>query len=290
MLLNDLKKHYIEIMKKSGIESAAFDFNYILQEVCGISSVDMLTDPNLCLSSDIENRFTEILKRYIGGEPLQYILGYTWFMSSKFNVVPGVLIPRSDTEVVCERAIEYLKAYKGASVLDLCCGSGCIGLSIAEACPTSHVKLCDISPVAIDITTENARFLEVNSRVEILRGNLFEALRNSKNSTEFQLIVSNPPYIPREIINGLDARVRDHEPILALDGGIDGLDFYRTIIKESPVHLVSGGMLIFETGYDQTEVVADLFRNSDVFEDIEIFKDYGGNFRGVSALYTGVSL
>ncbi len=287
MLLKELKKQYIEHMKKSGIESAAFDFNYILQEVCGISAADMLTSPDMALNDTDQQKLTEILGRYIQGEPLQYILGYAWFMNNKFKVSPGVLIPRSDTEVVCEKAIEFLKSRENPCVLDMCCGSGCIGLSIADSCPTANVTLCDISPTAVEIAAENAHFTGVKSRVEILEGNLFGALKSKKESHNFSLIISNPPYISREIIKELDSRVRDYEPTLALDGGTDGLDFYRTIVSESPKHLANGGMLIFETGYDQTDSVAKLMRASCVYENIEIFKDYGGNFRGVSGIFKG---
>ncbi|MBE7056574.1 MAG: peptide chain release factor N(5)-glutamine methyltransferase [Ruminococcaceae bacterium] len=287
--LKEFKDKYIGKMIESGIESAAFDFNYILQEVSGISKTDIIINPDKTLTEEQTKCLSTVFERYIKGEPLQYILGYTWFMNNKFSVAPGVLIPRSDTEVVCEKAISYLNNFKKPSVIDMCTGSGCIGLSIASACPSASVYLCDISPVAMEISCENSSSLGLSSRVKILKGDLFKALDSLKTSQKYQMIISNPPYISREIIKLLDSRVRDHEPILALDGGIDGLDFYRKIISEASLYLKNDGMLIFETGYDQTEAVASLMEESGFYKDIERFKDYGGNYRGVSGIYKGDS-
>ncbi len=277
-------------MFESGIENAAFDFDYVLQEEGNITLAELLTEPEKELSPEKEKHLSQIFERYINGEPLQYALGYTWFMNNKFKVSPGVLIPRFDTEVICEHALNYLRKNKHNFILDLCCGSGCIGLSLADACPTLNVCLCDISPDAIKLTKENATNLGLTDRVEILKGDLFSALSSRIIKDKFQMIISNPPYISREIIKTLDSRVKDYEPILALDGGDDGLDFYRKIVKESPDYLVPGGMLIFETGYDQTKAVGDLMAESGDFYRIEIYKDYGGNFRGVSGLFNGNKL
>ena len=153
--LKDFKNKYVGLMSESGIENAAFDFDYVVQEEGNITRFDLLANPDMEIYSETEKKLSEIFLRYIKGEPLQYILGYTYFMNGKFKVAPGILIPRSDTEVVVEQALEYIKNHVNASVLDLCCGSGCIGLSIAEACPSVNVCLCDISPIAIEITTEN---------------------------------------------------------------------------------------------------------------------------------------
>lgn len=285
--LKELKDKYVKEMKESGIESAAFDFDYILQEAADISLAELLTEPDKEPAPEQEKILTDVLDRYIKGEPLQYILGYTWFMGNKIKVSPDVLIPRYDTEVPCELANQYLEGCKKPKILDMCCGSGCIGLSLAKARPEGEVYLCDISPAAINLTRENAASLELNHCTKILQGDLFQALSEEKKLPKFNLIISNPPYISREIVKSLDSRVRDYEPSLALDGGVDGLDFYRKIISESHKYLVKGGMLIFETGYDQATLVGDMMDESQDFYNIEIFKDYGGNFRGVCGLYNG---
>ena len=285
--LKDFKNKYVGLMSESGIENAAFDFDYVVQEEGNITRFDLLANPDMEIYSETEKKLSEIFLRYIKGEPLQYILGYTYFMNGKFKVAPGVLIPRSDTEVVVEQALEYIKNHENSSVLDLCCGSGCIGLSIAETCHSVNVCLCDISPIAVEITTENSSALGLNKRTEILEGNLFEALSSRIKKDKFQMIISNPPYISREIVKTLEPRVKNYEPTLALDGGEDGLDFYRAIVKEAPKHLLTGGMLIFEIGYDQADSVADLMTISGEFSEIKTFKDYGGNFRGVSGLLKG---
>ena len=129
--------------------------------------------------------------------------------------------------------------------------------------------------------------MALENNIKVLSGDLFNALEKEEIKGKIQMVISNPPYISREIVKSLDSRVRDYEPTLALDGGIDGLDFYRSIIMDSVSYLKKGGMLIFETGYDQTEEVAELMRLSENFSHIERFKDYGGNFRGVSGIYKG---
>jgi release factor glutamine methyltransferase len=272
-------------MKKSGIESAAFDFDYILSECFGISKAIQLSEPQLCLEKQEQSRLSEIINRYIAGEPLQYLLGFTWFMDSKFTVGPQVLIPRSDTEILCESAIQAIREKnRPVQILDLCSGSGCIGISILKACPDSRLVMADISEYAVSLSRKNARDLIPGLDYQVIQSDLFDALPDEN----FDFIVSNPPYIASPIVDGLEDRVKKYEPRLALDGGPDGLTVYRRMISEAPSHLSSGGMLILEIGYDQAAAVKNLLENAH-FTNIRLLKDYGGNYRVAAACLSSSS-
>ncbi len=283
--LRDIRKKYINLMKKSGIKSAAFDFDYILSECFGISKAVQLSDPELCLPEHNLEVLSQMIHRYITGEPLQYILGYVWFMDSKFCTDSHVLIPRSDTEIICEYTIQAIEdKKKSVSILDLCSGSGCIGISILKACPESALVMADISEYAVALSQKNAAEIIPGLNYKVIKSDLFSALPNTK----FDFIVSNPPYIASRMINELEDRVKKHEPRLALDGGTDGLRIYRKIINEAPAHLNCDGILILEIGYDQADAVRDLLKNGH-FTDIKLMKDYGGNYRLAAACLSSSS-
>lgn len=217
----------------------------------------------------------DAIKRAMTGEPVQYIVGKWSFMGNEFVVNKDVLIPRADTEILCEKAIEFISEKKGARVLDLCCGSGCIGISIAVAARDCFVECCDISRGALEVTRQNAELNGVD--VKVTESDLLT------RCGEYQLIVSNPPYIPTGVIEGLETNVRDHEPMLALDGGADGLDFYRRIAEDAVHHLAVGGGLFLEIGYDQATAVTDILAQQG-YGDITVIKDYSGNDRVVTSI------
>ena len=214
-------------------------------------------------------RISEILSRRKNCEPLWYVLGYTDFYKNRIIVNNSVLIPRPETEILCEQAIKRISGADNASVLDLCTGSGCIALAVAKN-TNATVTASDAMKDALKVAAQNLR-----GSAELVESDLFENLSGRK----FDFILSNPPYIAKSVLDTLDSEVKDYEPLIALDGGEDGLDFYRRIALDAPGHLNDGGTLMLEIGYDQAESVSSLLKES--FENIEVIKDYGGNDRVV---------
>ena len=218
-----------------------------------------------------EKPFFEMVEKRISGVPVQYITGKTEFMSLDFFVNENVLIPRQDTELTVEKIIED---YKGDNpkILDICTGSGCIAISLSKYL-NAEVFAFDISEKALEVVEKNNSLN--NTKVTFFKDN---ALCPSNNLKDFDVIVSNPPYIESEVVEGLDSIVKDKEPRLALDGGFDGLDFYRKITPYAYSVLKEGGKLFFEIGYNQGDGVVKLLEENS-FENVTIEKDYNGNDR-----------
>ena len=276
----DVIKEGQQKLEAAGKESSAFDARALLSFVTGIPFSQMLLHYGDDVADEQQAQYMQLVERRINGEPLQYITGEQEFMGLEFHVDPRVLIPRLDTEILAEEAIGYVdeKLKEGAAdirVLDLCCGSGALGLSIAKLAG-STVVLADISEDALDVARENAEALGVTERITFVQSDLFQNVQG-----DFDLIVCNPPYVRSDVIPTLDEEVRGHEPMLALDGGADGLDIYRWIAEEAPDHLRSGGRLMMEIGFDQAEDVSTLLRHD--FDDIQMKKDLAGLDRVVTA-------
>lgn len=224
-----------------------------------------------------------------GGMPVQYITGEQEFMGISFKVNEDVLIPRQDTETLVEEIVRAAKdsvAQKNAprggwQILDLCCGSGAIGVSLSKYIKDSKVTASDVSSKAIAIARDNASSTGVSKQMKFVESDLFGAFRKGMGGMKFHIIASNPPYIRRDVIPTLQREVAEHEPILALDGGEDGLKFYRRILAEAPDFLRPQGMLFLEIGHDQGEAVCSLARDMERFEDIEMVKDLAGHDRVV---------
>ncbi len=228
---------------------AKVDVRILLEEILGLKSLNL--SANRAVSETEISQLEAALSRRIAGEPLQYILGKAWWMGLCLRVDRRVLIPRQDTETLAELALQFLRPIPSPRVLDLCTGSGAIGLCIAHDRSDARVTLADISSEALEVARENARLL--GAQVETAQGDLFAPLAGR----EFDLIACNPPYIPTGEIGGLQAEVQK-EPRLALDGGADGLDFYRRIAEEAPRYLAGGGYLLLEVGIGQAEAVVAL--------------------------------
>ncbi len=225
-----------------------------------------------------ENYFNLVARR-AAHEPLQLIIGEESFMGLSFGVREGVLIPRMDTEVVALAAELLLKEKKNKTVLDLCCGSGILGISLAkraEAKPT----FVDISKEAVELTKENLVRNQVRG-ADVCQGDLFEPIGRKK----YGMIVSNPPYIPSNVIPTLMPEVKDYDPLAALDGGEDGLEFYRRIVEEAPEHLKKDGVLVLEIGSDQAYPVTRMLEESPAFYEIQVLKDLAGLDRVVTAQF-----
>ena len=238
--------------------------------------------------------YFELVERRAGGEPMQYITGVQEFMGLTFNVNPSVLIPRQDTETMVEDALEVLSkgTLRGESfvekpnfkdVLDLCTGSGAIGVSIAKLNNNVKVTCSDLSEKALETAKGNALANGLKS-VKFEQGNLFEPFRGKLGKKKFDFIISNPPYIESEVIPTLQTEVKDHEPMMALDGGEDGLDFYRQIAQQSPDHLKKGGVIMMEIGYNQGDAVCQLLEETERFEKVICLKDLAQKDRIVAGV------
>ncbi|MEE0117143.1 MAG: peptide chain release factor N(5)-glutamine methyltransferase [Lachnospiraceae bacterium] len=259
------------ILQKENIADAKIDAWYLLQMACKIDRNFYYLHEEDELTAEQQSEYESTVHKRAEHVPLQYIIGEQEFMGLKFKVNSNVLIPRQDTETLVEEALRIAKP--GMRVLDLCTGSGCIIISLAKNVADISCTGSDISNQALLVAKENAKANEVE--VEWERSDLFENI-----SGTFDLIVSNPPYIPTGEIPGLMPEVRDFEPVDALDGKEDGLYFYRIITEKSPEYLTSDGYLYFEIGYDQGEAVSAMMRQCG-YTQVEVIKDLAGNDRVV---------
>ena len=216
------------------------------------------------------------LSRRAKGEPLQYIEGVAWFMGLEFGVDPRVLIPRPDTETLCEEALDILSQRPNATVADICTGSGAIGISVKKLCPTAHVTLTDLSGDALLVARSNA--LRLGVQVEALQGDLYAPL----GARAFDMILCNPPYLTGEDMQNLQKEV-GFEPSMALYGGEDGLDFYRRLASGAKDHLNPGGWMLLEVGMGQAEAVAGMLEAALGCDDAVIIDDLNGIGRVVKA-------
>lgn len=247
-------------LRDAGIEAAALEARLIAASAAGKSTEKLLRDMRYYATDEVERRAEEMVQRRLAGEPVAYITGVWEFRGLPMEVSRDVLIPRIDTEVLAELAIKYLRGTGrlDARVLDLCSGTGCIGCAIAAELPRVRVVLADVSAAAMDISRRNVERNGLGGRVSFLPADVTKQPPLMTGS--FDLVVSNPPYIPTMEILTLDPSVRDYEPVWALDGGEDGLDFYRAILKNWALVIRQGGELMFEVGEDQAERVKDLMR------------------------------
>ena len=247
-------------LRDAGIEAAALEARLIAASAAGKSTEKLLRDMRFYATDEVEKRAEAMVRRRLAGEPVAYITGVWEFRGLPMEVSRDVLIPRVDTEVLAETAIKYLKdtGRLDARVLDLCSGTGCIGCAIAAELPRVRVVLSDVSPEAMEISRRNVSRNGLDGRISFLPADVMKLPPLMTGS--FDLVVSNPPYIPTVEIMTLDPSVRDYEPVWALDGGEDGLDFYRAILKNWHGVIRQGGELMFEVGEEQAERVKDLMR------------------------------
>ncbi|MFA7672368.1 MAG: peptide chain release factor N(5)-glutamine methyltransferase [Clostridia bacterium] len=225
-------------------------------------------------------KLNSYIERRLKGEPVEYIIGKAYFMSCTFKVSKGILIPRSDTETVAEEAVRILSQMKNNPwVLDMCCGSGCIGISVAKLVDNALVTLCDVSDICIETTEKNIKLNRVDDRCRALKSDLFKSIQG-----RFDIIISNPPYIPMNEYVRLDHSVLDYEPKEALLGGMEGTEYYTDIADKALNFLSKGGYLLFEVGYDQAEYVEKILQDKG-YTQIRHVKDLQGIDRVVCARY-----
>lgn len=256
-------------LREAGIEEYEYETWMLLEWKLGVDRAEYFMDPDAEVPQEQWNDLDAALRKRERRIPLQYLMGSCEFMGYSFAVDERVLIPRQDTECLVELAVEQMRrSPEPCRVLDLCTGSGCIGVSVKLLCPQAQVVLSDVSEGALAVAGENARRL--GAPVKLVQGDLFENVQGT-----FDYILSNPPYIPSKVIDGLMPEVRDHEPRLALDGTEDGLHFYRRIVREATKRLRPGGRLLFEIGQEQGEALLSLLQEAG-YEETAIRQDLAG--------------
>lgn len=259
-----LLKATASAFRDAGIPDPEVDAALLLSHVTGQPPLSLRLDMTTALPDDVLTRFDALVSRRLTRQPLQYLLHTQPFLGRDFYVDERVLIPRPETELLAERAIAALREHPHPIALDLCCGSGALAVSMALEVPGAQVHAADLSPDALTVTAKNAELL--GASVTLHQGDLFAAVP----TIAFDVIVSNPPYIPSADCLTLQEEVR-REPLMALDGGTDGLNFYRRIAIDAPKFLRPGGVLLLEVGFDQAEAVMALLAD---FADVQAHEDY----------------
>ena len=267
-------------LSSADIDDANYDAITIIQHVLNISRADITIYGDKAVSDSDFDTITKLADRRITGEPIQYIIGYWEFFSRRFNVADGVLIPRDDTEVLVRACIDLLSDKKELKVIDLCSGSGIIAVTLQKELNNSEVYAVEKSDVAYSFLKENCDIN--NADVNTIHADLYDCADSFEDSF-FDLIVSNPPYIKSDEIAVLQREVQ-FEPKMALDGGVDGYDFYRGIVDTWSRKLKIGGIIAFEIGEGQFEYICDILTNHG-FSDIKAYYDLGSTIRAVTAIY-----
>ena len=268
MTINEIIIRYSK--KLENISSTPrLDVETILQKVLNVDRLYILLNLDKSLNIDEEKLFNKYIKERLNNRPIAYIVENREFMGLDFYVKEGVLIPRPDTEILVEEVIELAKGKGKINILDIGTGSGAITVSLAKYLKDAKIISVDISDIALEIAKKNAQNNYVDDRITFIKSDLFT---NIDKDMKFDIIVSNPPYIKRKVIETLDKQVKDFEPYNALEGGVDGLDFYRKITKQGKNYLNKGGFLAYEVGHDQSEDVSKLMKN-DGYTNIYTRKD-----------------
>ena len=280
---NDIYIEIRNLLRSAGIENYSQEARLIVSSVSGKDSQEFLRDLRLYTSPSVEKKALESAERRMGGEPIAYILGEWEFYGLPLYVTRDVLIPRADTEVIVDAAVDLLTGSKmDARILDLCCGSGCITCAIAHELPASRIIAIDISHAALEVCRKNIALNRLSSRAICMQA---DATMNPPASLgAFDMIISNPPYVSSTELLELDSSVRDYEPIWALDGGEDGLKFYRSIIKYWKSLLKPDGCILFEVGEGQAEAVKEMLLSAG-FRSVSSRKDTLGTDRVVIGSY-----
>ena len=279
MKIEELLKEGKENLIKNNIEDANVIARVLLQFVLNMNRNELVLKNGEEVEKQKEEEYKIVIEKIIKGIPLQYITNNQEFMKLNFFVNENVLIPQPDTEILVEEVLGIVnknkeeKEEKTNKILDMCSGSGCIGISLANYMKNVKVTMSDISKDAIEVAKKNAKDNNVYDKVKFIQSDLFENIKE-----KFDIIVSNPPYIETKTIKKISKQVQN-EPIIALDGGEDGLLFYRKLINEAPDFLNDKGYLCMEIGYDQKDKVINLAKEKNEFSKIEAIKDLSGNDR-----------
>ncbi|MBQ3782298.1 MAG: peptide chain release factor N(5)-glutamine methyltransferase [Lachnospiraceae bacterium] len=274
MTIEALLQDGIQKLRQAEVMDAELDAMYLLEDIFHIKRVDFLLNRQMEVTTKQQEAYMHNIDIRATHVPLQHILGTQEFMGLDFFVNEHVLIPRQDTEVLVEETMKYAK---GKRVLDVCTGSGCIILSLCKLCDLKEAVGVDLSTEALKVANQNKENLGCD--VTFVESDLFSNVEGT-----FDVIVSNPPYIASDVIEGLMPEVKEHEPRMALDGGMTGLDFYEKIIEQSGNYLADQGHLLFEIGYDQGKAVKEMMEQSG-FKDCRVLKDLAGLDRVVAGVW-----
>ena len=280
MNIREAIKTGMNMIKEKNIEDATLKSKMIMENVLGQNRQYIIANDLNQLDYEQEKEYFFEIEKLLENNPIEYITNKKEFMNLELYVNQDVLIPRQDTEILVEEVINILQNIKAENIqiLDMCTGSGAIAIALAKNVEKCIVDAADISSGALEVVRKNVVKNQVEDKINIINSDLFSKVPNKK----YNLIVSNPPYIERNVIENLDKQVQK-EPIIALDGGEDGLDFYKKIINEASSYLESNGYLCFEIGYNQKNEVQNLLSNSGKYQDIYCKKDLCGNDRVVIA-------
>lgn len=273
IIYNNLYMDIRQELHRAGIQAATLEARELVCFAAGKTREQFVRDGRLYVPQDVEEQARALMRRHLAGEPLAYLIGEWEFYGLPLDISEQVLIPRSDTEVLAGEAIRWLQTQQDARVLDLCAGSGCVGLAVASQVHACRVVLGEKSEAALRICRQNIRRSGLLGRVTPMPADALEP--PTRQLGEFDCIVCNPPYIPTQDIETLDVSVRDYEPHMALDGGEDGLEFYRAISENWREALHPGARLYFEVGIGQADSVLRIMRRQG-FGELEIVPDTAG--------------
>ena len=291
-LLNWITEHFTE----KGIDSPRLSAELLLSHVVGLKRIELYTQFDKPVAKEQLDRLHELVKRAGQNEPIAYLVGKTEFYSLELDITPDCMIPRPETELLVERAVEFLRGRTGRQfVCDLCTGCGCIAVATARNYPNCRIIATDISDAALNVAAKNIEKHQLQERIKLLCGDLFDPLVpqldvgkpalpvpsvvEGSNAEGFDLIVCNPPYVSASEFEKLDKKIKDYEPKSALLAGADGLDIYRRIIEKVEAFLKTDAALMLEIGYSQGPVVRELLEQLGIFSEITIEKDFHKNDR-----------
>ena len=271
-------------LKKQGSETPRLDGEILLAHARNCPRIALYTQFDAELSEAVRTRMRELVQRRAQSEPVAYLVGHREFFSLDFAVTRDVLIPRPDTETLVIAALDAAKPLTEPRLLDLCTGSGCVAIAFAKNCPAAKITATDISSAAIAVATENATKHAVQDRVQFAAGDLFAAI---PAESRFDVITANPPYIATAELQTLAQDIQKYEPVGALDGGPDGLEFLRRIVTDAAGFLAPGGSLLMEISSEQGPAVLDLIRRDGRYTGENLLKDLAGKARVVTAKVPG---
>jgi release factor glutamine methyltransferase len=267
-------------LSEKGVDSPRFSAELLLSHVLAMKRIELYTHFDRPVSKDKLDRLHNLVKRAGQHEPVTYLTGKTEFYSLELNITSGCMIPRPETELLVQKAIEFLRARTGPQlVCDLCTGCGCIAVAIAKNFPDARIFATDISDAALDVAAENLEKYQLQEQVTLLRGDLFDAFVPQLDVSRFDLIVCNPPYVSSAEFEKLDKNVKDYEPKSALLAGDSGLDIYRRIVERVDQFLKPDAALMLEIGYAQGLAIRELLEQTRTLADIKIEKDVHDNDR-----------
>ncbi len=277
MNIEEILKKEINNLKQNNIENSTLKAKILLANILKVKKEYLLIHSEEQVKQEDKIKYENCIKELIKGKPLQYITNKQEFMGLNFYVDENVLIPQPDTEILVEKAIEIAETTQKNKILDMCTGSGCIAIALAKKINNAQITAVDISNSALNVANKNVINNNVENKIIFINSDMFNNIEE-----KFDIIVSNPPYIETETINKLEIEVQN-EPHLALDGGIDGLKFYKIIANNAFKYLNENGYLLLEIGYNQQNSVTQLLQDTGKYKNIETIKDLGGNYRVVIA-------